>query len=135
VEREKSKVVESQATAGLAVGIWLALPVELTMEENISLYASVEKGEISKEDESLINAAKANEQNPEALLIDKENAEYLEGVIEKELSKFEKQVLDLHIVGLGYTEIARILGKDAKATDNALQRVKAKLKKVLYDKI
>jgi RNA polymerase sporulation-specific sigma factor len=91
----------------------------------------VEKGEISKEDESLINAAQATEQNPEALLIDKENAEHLEGIIEKELSKFEKQVLDLHIVGLGYTEIARILGKDAKATDNALQRVKVKLKKVL----
>jgi RNA polymerase sporulation-specific sigma factor len=95
----------------------------------VSLYASAEKGEISKEDKSLINAA--TEQSPEALLIARENAEALERIIEKELSRFEKQVLDLHIVGLGYTEIARILGKDAKATDNALQRVRAKLKKVL----
>jgi RNA polymerase sporulation-specific sigma factor len=97
----------------------------------ISLYASAEKGEISKEDKNLIKAASSTEPSPEALLIDRENAERLERIIEKELSKFEKQVLDLHLVGNGYTEIARILGKDVKATDNALQRVKAKLKKVL----
>jgi RNA polymerase sporulation-specific sigma factor len=97
----------------------------------VSLYASAEKGEISREDKNLINAASSSEQSPEALLIARENAEDLERIIEKELSKFEKQVLDLHIIGLGYSEIARILGKDAKATDNALQRVRAKLKKVL----
>ena len=44
---------------------------------------------------------------------------------------FEKQVLDLHITGMGYAQIAKVLGKDEKSTDNALQRTKAKIKKMI----
>ena len=71
------------------------------------------------------------EKNPEELLIDKENVERLERTIEKELSGFEKQVLDLHMTGMRYSEIARVLGRDEKSTDNALQRIKSKLKKAI----
>ncbi len=46
------------------------------------------------------------------------------------LHSFEKQVLELHLTGMNYTEIAHVLGKTDKATDNALQRVKMKIKKV-----
>ena len=71
------------------------------------------------------------EKNPEELLIDKENVERLERTIEKELSGFEKQVLDLHMTGMRYSEIARVLGRDEKSTDTALQRIKSKLKKAI----
>ena len=71
------------------------------------------------------------EKNPEDLLIDKENVELLEKVIERELSNFEKQVLDLHLTGMTYSQIARVLGRDDKSTDNALQRIKAKLKRAI----
>ena len=56
---------------------------------------------------------------------------YLEKTIEEELSDFENQVLDLYITGMSYTQIAKVLGRDEKATDNALQRLKAKIKKML----
>ena len=69
--------------------------------------------------------------NPEDLLIDKENVELIEKTIEKELSSFEKQVLDLYLTGMKYTQIAKVLGKDEKSTDNALQRIKNKLKKLI----
>ena len=68
--------------------------------------------------------------NPEELMIDRENLESLETAIEQELSSFEKQVLELCVTGMRYTEIARVLGKTAKATDNALQRIKTKIRKV-----
>ncbi|MDR0221710.1 MAG: sigma-70 family RNA polymerase sigma factor [Lachnospiraceae bacterium] len=97
----------------------------------ISLYASAEDGEISAEDMRLINTAKSPDRSPEELLIERENAENLEKIIAKALSKFEKQVFDLHLVGLGYAEIAAVLGKSGKATDNALQRVRMKVKKAL----
>ncbi len=71
------------------------------------------------------------ERNPEELLIDRENVERLEKTIEKELSSFEKQVLDLYLTGMKYSEIARVLGRDEKSTDNALQRIKSKLKKAI----
>jgi len=54
--------------------------------------------------------------------------------MEKELSSFEKQVLDLYLTGMKYSQIARVLGKDDKSTDNALQRIKAKLKRAISSK-
>ena len=69
--------------------------------------------------------------NPEEILIGQENMEQLQKYIEDELSPFETQVLELHITGMGYVEIAKVLGRDEKATDNALQRIRAKLKKYM----
>ena len=69
--------------------------------------------------------------DPESLFLDKERMEYLECQIEKELSGFERQVLDLYLTGMSYSQIAKVLGRDEKSTDNALQRVKSKIKKIL----
>ena len=52
-------------------------------------------------------------------------------IARKELTDFETQVFELRISNFGYKEIAEILEKDIKAIDNARQRIKAKLKKVL----
>ncbi len=69
-------------------------------------------------------------ESPETLMIDKENMAQLEEKLTAELSPLEKQVLDLYYVGMSTREIAAILGRTEKATDNALQRLKGKLKKV-----
>jgi len=71
------------------------------------------------------------EQNPEELFLDKERMDYLEKAIVEELSEFEKQVFDLYMTGMSYSQIAKVLGRDEKATDNALQRLKSKIKKML----
>lgn len=71
--------------------------------------------------------------NPEDILISQENMEQLQKYMEEELSPFETQVLELHITGMGYVEIARVLGRDEKATDNALQRIRSKLRR--YNKL
>lgn len=94
----------------------------------VSLYGDQEKnGEKYPE---LIQELVAWEvKNPEELVIDKENLESLEKTIEHELSSFEKQVLELCLTGMNYTEIARVLGRTDKATDNALQRIKTKIRR------
>ena len=69
-------------------------------------------------------------ESPETMLIDKENVAQLEQTLTAELSALEKQVLDLYFIGMSTREIAAILGRTEKATDNALQRMKAKLRKV-----
>lgn len=71
------------------------------------------------------------DQNPETLFIDRERVEYLENQIDKELSIFEKQVLDLYLTGMSYSQIAKVLGREEKSTDNALQRLKGKIKRML----
>lgn len=99
----------------------------------ISLYSVNASGEREEGEETpLINAiASRNGINPEEMLIDKENVENLERKIERELSGLEKEVLDLYLVGMSYSQIARILGRDEKSTDNALQRIKMKVKKII----
>lgn len=69
--------------------------------------------------------------SPEDVVIDNENISILEKKIDEVLSQFEKEVLELHLTGLGYVEIAKILGKDEKSTDNALQRIRSKIRKMI----
>lgn len=95
----------------------------------ISLYADMGEKSDSEDMELIQSLISLSDKNPEDLLIDRENVESLEKIIERELSNFEKQVLDLYLTGMKYTQIAKVLGKDEKSTDNALQRIKAKLKK------
>lgn len=97
----------------------------------ISIYASREDSdqgsdvsleEILESDSNLI---------PEQYVLDQENLKILEENIDKDLSDLERQVLDLYITGMSIKKIAGVLGRDEKSTDNAMQRVRAKLKKYL----
>ena len=96
----------------------------------ISFYGSQSGPEEEGYPELIQELVAEGSRNPEELVIDRENLESLELTIEQELSGFEKQVLELCLTGMNYAEIARVLGKTAKATDNALQRIKAKIRKV-----
>ncbi|MCH5339166.1 MAG: RNA polymerase sporulation sigma factor SigH [Acetatifactor sp.] len=101
----------------------------------LNTYVSLDSSEtVSDGQDGMILAellADRAEQSPEELFLDKERVAYLEESIEKELSDFERQVLDLYMTGMSYTEIAKVLGRDEKATDNALQRLKGKIRKML----
>lgn len=97
----------------------------------ISLYGTNREPGENDEAELINSLVSKVEINPEDLLIDKENVENLAKRIENELSSFENQVLDLYLTGMSYSQIARVLGKDEKSTDNALSRIKSKVKKIL----
>jgi len=99
----------------------------------ISLYANVidGEGEGASEDARLVDALQSKvEKSPEELYFDKQNVRALEQKIEEILSPFENQVLDLYLTGMSYVQIARVLGKDEKSTDNALQRLRGKIKRL-----
>jgi RNA polymerase sporulation-specific sigma factor len=72
--------------------------------------------------------------NPEELLIGRENLHIIEHELAKKLSNFEKEVLQLYIDGTSYTEVAAIMNKPIKSIDNALQRIKKKVEKILLEK-
>lgn len=94
----------------------------------ISLYGSAEHGE--DEEGEILSVLADRGPNPEEQVIDRENVELLEKRMEQDLSGFEKQVLDLYMTGMSYSQIAKVLGRDEKSTDNALQRLKTKIKKI-----
>lgn len=69
-----------------------------------------------------------NHRNPEDLYIDRENVIHIEHTLEKELSAFEYEVLKMYIDGADYIEIAERMDKKPKSIDNAIQRIKKKVK-------
>jgi len=71
--------------------------------------------------------------DPEELIIGKEQLKHIEGEMAKVLSDLEMEVLQSYLDGKSYQEIACDLDRQAKSIDNALQRVKRKLEKCLYN--
>lgn len=66
--------------------------------------------------------------SPETILIEKENFSDFEHTLKQDLSKFEYQVLVEFLSGKSYADIADTLGITAKAVDNALSRIRSKIK-------
>lgn len=68
------------------------------------------------------------ETSPEQMMIDRENVAQIKERIEKSLSDMEKEVLAYYMQGMNYVQIAEIMERSPKSIDNALQRIKNKLK-------
>ena len=104
----------------------------LPLNTYVSLDSQEDSGEQKGQEQPLVELlADRTKLNPEELVLDKERVDYLERAMEKELSEFEKQVLDLYRTGMNYSQIARVLGRDEKATDNALSRANQKIRGLL----
>lgn len=69
--------------------------------------------------------------NPEAFIINQEQANDIELKIIELLSDLERKVLTLYMDGQSYAEISKELNTHVKSIDNALQRVKRKLERHL----
>ena len=76
-----------------------------------------------------------NSYNPEYRFMEHEAEEELIKSFSKKLTNFEEEVFLLKISGLNYKEISNILDKDIKAVDNALQRIKIKLRQYIDAKV
>lgn len=78
------------------------------------------------------NACFANSQNddPFSIIAAQEGSELLMAKTKTLLSSLEQEVLSLYLGGLSYEEIASQLALTGKAVDNALQRVRRKLRRI-----
>ena len=72
-------------------------------------------------------------QNPEELIIGRENLVSIRDRVDQVLSPLEQDVLNAYLDGKSYQEIADKLGRHVKSIDNALQRVKRKLEKFMEE--
>ena len=70
----------------------------------------------------------SNSPTPEESILFKEKLVEVSEKISTLLSSFEKKVLHLYIKGLNYNEISVLLKKEPKSIDNALSRIKIKLR-------
>lgn len=68
--------------------------------------------------------------SPEQLILEQEKMLEFKEHIEAKLSKMEKEVLNLYLDGYNYTQIAKLMEKTPKSIDNALQRIRQKIKTI-----
>ena len=92
------------------------------------------KNEVSMDDvpdRALEEVSIVAESSPENRYIDMESSSQLHDTVFSVLSTYEAQVFAMYLSEMPYSLIASRLGKDVKSIDNAIQRIKNKLKKLI----
>lgn len=74
-----------------------------------------------------------NSSNPDSMISENDFQNDIITKLEGQLTDLEKRVLELKKNDFNYKEIADILEKEPKAIDNALQRIKNKLKNIMRE--
>ena len=72
-------------------------------------------------------------EDPLETIMKKEYYSEVEEAINRNLSKFEKQVLDRYLKGESYVTIAKRLDSPVKSVDNAIQRIRKKASKNMME--
>ena len=104
----------------------------------LNSYLSLNTSAYENDDESveLIDTFDSHSiEDPLETLMKREYYEELQTSIEKTLSKFEKEVLEKYIKGDSYVTIAQKLNSPVKSVDNAIQRIRKKAIKNIFDEI
>ena len=81
-------------------------------------------------DNNFIDFIEDNKDNPELGLLAEASYQELYNKIVKSLTPLEECVFNLKVQNFDYKEIADILDKDPKSIDNAIQRIKVKIKEI-----
>ena len=84
-------------------------------------------------DEVLTEQCPDSRTEPEKLFIEKESIRLIKESVDSTLSSYEREVFKLFLKGLSYEAIARLLSTTPKSVDNAIQRIRGKLKKIIRD--
>ena len=83
------------------------------------------------DDNLLDRKLKDNKNNPEEIITSLDIEDHLIKKVLKKLTNFEERVFQLMLANFTYKEIADILEKDSKSVDNAIQRIRVKVKEAL----
>ena len=101
------------------------IPLNSSFSLNISAYDD-------NEDMSVLEVLDSKMvEDPLETIIKREHFSSIENKMDKNLSKFEKDVLNKYIQGKSYVDIANSLDTQVKSVDNAIQRIRKKALKCL----
>ena len=113
--------------AGLCIDRQMANAIEgSTRQKHQMLNTAVSLNKDQEENEKHLGWAVS----PEELLIDRENMEAMMEEITRSLSTMENKVLALYLAGNSYAAIAGSLGKTPKSVENALRRIRTKIRQM-----
>lgn len=117
------KAYDKEKTAGFSTYARVCI-------SNRMLNALKKTDRITKREENIEDVELTFLHSPESILIEREAISELVGDLGY-LSKLERSVFILYVNGASYQEICEALGVEPKSVDNALRRVRTKLRKRL----
>lgn len=100
------------------------------LNEYISIYRDEDQAD---EKEHMDIAIPDEKFNPEIIVTETESLENLESIMHERLSSMENKVLDMLIEGHTIAFMSKSLKKDTKSIDNAIQRIKSKVRNILKE--
>ena len=93
----------------------------------VSIYSSIT--DETGEEASLSDVLPDTENiNPEAIILNEEQEKLTINRLLGKLSALEKEILSYYMEGMSYSEIAKLIGKTEKSVDNAIQRIRLKMR-------
>lgn len=137
---DEAKLASFKAFAELCITRQIITAIKTaTRQKHIPLnsYVSLDKPIYDEDSErTLIDVLEGSraKDNPEELLINQEKYIAMEVKLSESLSSLEKRVLHLYLDGQSYQEMSKELNRHVKSIDNALQRVKKKLERLMESK-
>ena len=131
---KEDKLASFRAFAELCITRQIITAIKTaTRQKHIPLnsYISLDKPMYDEESErTLMDIITSSiSDDPEYLMINREDYSHLERKMSEVLSELEQQVLIRYLEGQSYNEISEDLNRHVKSIDNALQRVKRKLER------
>ncbi len=133
-----SKLTSFRAFAELCITRQIITAIKTATRQKhrpLNSYVSLNKPAYDEESDrmliDMISSTKVS--NPEDIIIGREDYSNIETKMGKLLSPLEMQVLKKYMEGKSYFEVADELRRSVKSVDNALQRVKNKLEKLISD--
>ncbi len=134
-EYDDSRKVPFCAFAELCINRQILKAIEAAdRNKNIPLnnYMSLsDSQEESSADQEIANLLFAQVSSPEQMVIDAQDIKERIALIKMNLSPMERQVFECMVEGLDYHIIAQRLQKSEKSIDNAMQRIRQKVRKIL----
>lgn len=112
---------------GITFGLYAKICIKNRIISQMRKVSTVQQSEQIGFDKEILT----DEHNPEKEIIDKESCVSLLELMDGNLSHYEKAVFKLYIHNISYNEIASILGTSHKSVDNAIYRIKHKIKKLI----
>ena len=109
------------------------LYAKICMERGMvsQLRAAKRRATIEQMPDERLYSFDSDEDNIDARIIESESVREMWKLINENLSAYENTVWNLHLSGHSSAVIAKELSRDVKSIDNALCRIRAKLRKAL----
>lgn len=117
----------SENDSHVTFGLYAKICIHNRLVSYMRKHRNYARNTILQEEDSEANYV-SGEAAPEAVLLANEDIKRIKKLLADGITEYEKRVFSLYLADYSYADISKIVGRDIKSVDNAVWRVKSKIK-------